>query len=315
MSEFLVVGEALVDVVITPDGARTEHPGGSPANVALGLARLGKAVSLLTWLGDDPRGRMIADHLAASGVAVLPASRGSERTPTALARVDADGVATYEFELSWDLPPFRVVENVAVVHTGSIGAVAATEPSDALTALLHDARSTAVVTYDPNLRPSIMGSAEAVRGKVEALVQMADVVKVSDEDLAWLHPHADPLDVAHRWVRELGCAFTVVTQGERGSIAMLADGTQVAVPAPKVTVADTVGAGDSYMGGLLAALSDHHLTGALNRDALHNVDAATVTAIMEHAARTAAITVSRPGANPPTAAELGQAPSGRTPGP
>lgn len=310
MSEFLVVGEALVDVVVSLDGARTEHPGGSPANVALGLGRLGKDVSLLTWLAGDPQGRMVTEHLEASGVVVLPGSLGAQRTPVALARVDASGTATYEFDLSWDLAPLTLAGDVAVVHTGSIGAVAATRPADALKALLRHARSTAIVTYDPNLRPSIMGAAGEVRGKVEALVGLADVVKVSDEDLGWLYPDADRLDVAHRWVAEHGCAFVVVTLGGHGSVAVLADGTRVEVPAPAVTVADTVGAGDSYMGGLLATLSDRGLTGASSRDVLRAVDALTVTSMMERAARVAAITVSRPGANPPTAAELARASDG-----
>jgi len=196
MSTFLVIGEALVDAVVHPDGTAAEHPGGSPANVALGLARLGKRAELLTHLAEDDRGRSVRTHLETSGVVVLPQSFGATRTPTALARLDDDGVATYEFDLSWDLAPVTVGDAVRVVHTGSIGAVAATDPADALLTLLREARATATITYDPNLRPTIMGDPAAVRRDVEALVRVADVVKVSDEDLAWLFPEADPVAVA-----------------------------------------------------------------------------------------------------------------------
>jgi len=308
MSTFLVIGEALVDAVVHPDGTAAEHPGGSPANVALGLARLGKRAELLTHLAEDDRGRSVRTHLETSGVVVLPQSFGATRTPTALARLDDDGVATYEFDLSWDLAPVTVGDAVRVVHTGSIGAVAATDPADALLTLLREARATATITYDPNLRPTIMGDPAAVRRDVEALVRVADVVKVSDEDLAWLFPEADPVAVARAWAGGPGSAcpeaLVIVTRGGDGSTAVLSDGSTVDVPAPRVTVADTVGAGDSYMGGLLAALDDHGLTGAARRDALHRAGAGTLRTVMEHAARIAAVTVSRPGANPPTAAEI-----------
>ncbi|MEV0890703.1 PfkB family carbohydrate kinase [Promicromonospora sp. NPDC050262] len=215
MSQFLVVGEALVDIVEHSTGTRAEHPGGSPANVALGLARLGESVDLLTWLSTDPRGRVVADHLAASGVDILPASLGADRTSTALARLDPTGAATYEFDLRWQLPQWVAPQETIVVHTGSIAAVAATEPRDALLQLVRDAGRTATITYDPNLRPSIMGSPDDVRPAVGDLVAAADVVKVSDEDLAWLHPGVEPADVASSWVQEHGCALVVVTRGGR----------------------------------------------------------------------------------------------------
>ena len=104
MSEFLVVGESLVDIVEDRNGSRVEVPGGSPANVALGLARLGESVDLLTWLAADQRGSTVVDHLTASGVNVLRGSLGATRTPSALARLDETGGATYEFDLEWERP-------------------------------------------------------------------------------------------------------------------------------------------------------------------------------------------------------------------
>ena len=304
MSEFLVVGEALVDIVVSSDGRRVEHVGGSPANVALGLARLGVPTDLLTWIALDERGRRVNAHLEASGVRVMRESFGAVRTPTALARLDAEGAATYEFDLSWALGTRSVIHTTKAVHVGSIAAVADLQPRNAVLELVHQARHAATISYDPNLRPSIMGSPEAVRSDVEALVAASDVVKVSDEDLQWLDPDVDPLTTAAAWARQSDCAFVVVTRGGEGSTAVLRDGSHVSVPAPAVTVADTVGAGDSYMSGLLTALHDRHLTGAESRADLAQISKSTLVEILEFAARTAAITVSRAGANPPHLDEL-----------
>jgi len=304
MSQFLVVGEALVDIVEHSSGSRAEHPGGSPANVALGLARLGASVDLLTWLATDPRGRIVTDHLTGSGVGVLPASLGATRTSTALARLDPTGAATYEFDLQWQLPHYVLPHELSVVHTGSIAAVATTEPRGALLRLLQDAARTATITYDPNLRPSIMGSPDSVRPGVVDLVAAADVVKVSDEDLAWLYPEADPVEVASTWVQKHGCALVVVTRGGQGSIAVLPHGRRTEAPAHAVTVVDTVGAGDAYMSGLLSALYRHGLTGADHRADLRAVGEPTVAAILDFAAQVAAITVGRAGANPPYLGEV-----------
>lgn len=307
MSRFLVVGESLVDIVEEGNGDRTEVPGGSPANVALGLARLGESVDLLTWLGTDQRGTAVLDHLTAPGVNVLRESLGATRTPTALARLDETGGATYEFDLEWQLVPIVVPRDIDVVHTGSIAAVADPQPADALLRMVHDACGSATITYDPNLRPSIMGEPGSVRERVEGLVAAADVVKVSEEDLGWLHPDADPLDIAGTWVDDLECALVVVTHGGRGSTALLPHGHRVEVRAPVVTVVDTVGAGDSYMSGMLSALHRHGLVGARRRHDLYAMAASEVTAILDFSTSLAAITVSRAGANPPHLAEVSAA--------
>lgn len=304
MAKFLVIGEALVDILESPNGGRALHPGGSPANVALTAARLGDGVGLLTWLGDDELGRTVTDHLADSGVVVHPLSFGAARTSTALARVDEGGVATYEFDLDWTLPPVGVDEHVAVVHTGSIAAVAPTEPPGALRELLTKARAVATITYDPNLRPAVMGAAREVRAEVEALIGVSDVVKVSDEDLAWLCPGEDPAEIVAGWVAEHGVALGVVTRGKAGPIALLPGGQRVEVPAPQVVVTDTVGAGDSFMGALIHDLDRRGLTGAHRRARLRSISTDEVTEVLVFAARVAAVTVSRAGANPPTLAEV-----------
>lgn len=300
----LVVGEALVDVVLRPGEEPADHPGGSPANVAIGLGRLGRRVDLLTWLGDDAYGDLVRAHLAGSDVHVLAGDRAPERTPVARAHVDAEGVATYEFDLTWDLPDRwdEDTEPPVVVHTGSIATVIA-PGGEAVAALLAARRATSTVTYDPNLRPALMGSPEATLPVVERLVALADVVKVSDEDLGWLHPGVAPVEVARDWVRR-GPALVVVTLGGEGAFAVTAGGAELTITAPKVTVADTVGAGDSFMGGLIDGLWSAGLLGADRRDALRAVDRATVEQVLVRCARIAAITVSRPGANPPTTADL-----------
>lgn len=302
----LVVGEALVDVVRRSAGDPTEHPGGSPANVAIGLGRLGRRVDLLTWLADDAHGDLVRAHLAGSDVHVLAGDGGPERTPVATAHLDAAGAATYDFDLTWDLPGRWDEGNdaPAVVHTGSIATVLV--PGGAAVArLLAERRATSTLTYDPNLRPGLMGSPEATLPIVERLVALADVIKVSDEDLAWLHPGVAPIEVARDWVRR-GPALVVVTLGSEGAIAVTA-GDELTVSAPVVSVVDTVGAGDSFMAGLIDGLWRADLLGAAARDRLRAIDAGTVKKVLSRCATIAAITVSRAGANPPTAAELGEA--------
>ena len=303
----LVIGEALVDVVRRADGSTTEHPGGSPANVALGLGRLGRGVDLLTWIGKDDRGRAVADLLGASAVAIVPGSDSAARTSVAVATLSPEGAAVYDFDLSWEVPE-RWASPPApplVVHTGSIAAVLEPGGGD-VARVLAAHRESATLTYDPNVRPSLMPPPEATRPIVERLVAMADVVKVSDEDLAWLVDEP-PLVTARRWAGE-GPALVVMTMGARGAVAV-SSGREIEVAAPPVVVADTVGAGDSFMAGLIDGLWTAGLLGADRRAALRRTPEATVREIVARCARIAAITVSRPGADPPTRAELADGPT------
>ncbi|RPF22555.1 carbohydrate kinase family protein [Myceligenerans xiligouense] len=311
-SHVLAVGEALVDEVHRPDGSAAEHPGGSIANVALTLGRLGRDVRLATWLGRDGRGDAVRAWLAESGVALADGSDGAERTSVAVATLDDGGSATYEFDLTWQVPERTAAgPDTLAVHTGSIAAVL--EPGGGqVRALVEAARATSTITYDPNARPVIMGSADAARERIEGLVALADVVKVSDEDLGWLYPGQDPIEAARAWQGTLsggvaggrGPALVVVTQGGEGAVALTAGGGDVEVKAPSAQVVDTVGAGDSFMGALIDGLWGHDLLGAERRDALHAIAPDVVTAVLERCVAVAAITVSRAGANPPRRAEL-----------
>lgn len=299
MTSAFVVGEALVDVVRRA-GAQVAHPGGSPLNVAVGLARLGLRTTLHTSLADDDNGRLVAAHLAASGVATTAESFAAASTAIAEATIAPDGSASYRFRIDWTVP-VADPGPVDVVHTGSIAA-ALPPGADAVAAMLETARPVSTVSYDPNVRPQLMGSPEAARPRVERMVALADVVKASDEDLAWLYPGEAPAVVLRRWL-DAGALLVVVTRGDEGADGLAASG-QVHIDAPTTDAADTIGAGDSFMAGLLAALADHDLLGAHRRPALAAVDAATVREVVAFAARCAAITVSRPGADPPTRAEL-----------
>ena len=301
MAGALVVGEALVDVVTRSDGTVSEHAGGSPANVALGLARLDRETYLLTRIGQDGYGRRIRSHLAASGVQVVDGSVVPGRTSVARAAVDDAGSATYEFDLDWALPHVPLPDDPVVVHTGSIAAVR--QPGAAtVERIMLGAHRRTTVSYDPNLRPDLMGSPSAVRPFVETLVAAADVVKLSEEDARWLVPDTPPEDLIQTWLR-LGPALVVLTRGGDGSVAVCRSG-RVQAPAPPVEVADTVGAGDSFMAGILDGIWEAGLLGGPQRRALGEVSRQVLDRVLRHAARVAALTVSRPGADPPWRTEL-----------
>ena len=175
--------------------------------------------------------------------------------------------------------------------------------------MLRDFRASATVCYDPNARPQLMGSPEEAREIVERLVALSDLVKCSDEDVAWFYGINEDDDAAlegvlRGWL-QMGPAIVVVTRGKRGALALTHSGLRLEVPAdPAVVVADTVGAGDSFMGGLEDGLWSEGLVGAQQREALRAIDAAALERVVRHASRIADITVSRAGANPPTRAEL-----------
>ncbi|MHB8452813.1 MAG: PfkB family carbohydrate kinase [Mycobacteriales bacterium] len=215
MREIAVLGESLVDVVIRSDGSTEERPGGSPLNVAVGLARLGCSVQLYTSWGPDQHGRLLADHVAASGARVCLAPN-AEPTSVAVARVDEQGRASYRFDLRWGLGPVPAFSpEPAALHFGSLAAIL-TPGAAAVSALVEQCAGWMLLSYDPNCRPSLTASTEDTRRMVEAHVRRSDLVKASDEDVAWLYP-AEPLaGVARRWL-DLGCGVVVITRGALGA--------------------------------------------------------------------------------------------------
>jgi len=296
---FLVIGESVADIVRTPGRPEVTHPGGSPANVAYGLARLGQPTALLTQLGADPAGRLIAGHLRSAGVRLH--TDDGQRTPTAIVTLDQHGSARYAFDIHWTLRDTRLAATPRHVHFGSIAAVR--EPGAAATlAMVARLRERATVSYDPNVRVQLMGERAAAVTQVERCVALSDLAKASDEDLAWLYPGEPEQSVAARWLA-LGPAAVLVTRGSQGSVGFTRGGATTA-PAPATTVADTVGAGDSFMSATLDALAALGLLGGPARPALAALTADALAGVLHRAAAAAAITVSRPGANPPTAQEL-----------
>lgn len=303
----LVIGEALVDAVERSGAPAVEHVGGSPANVAFGLAALGHDVALATWVGADDRGRRIAERCREMGTRLVEGSDGADHTSVARAVLDDEGAATYDFDITWQVPTVPELDRYGHVHTGSIAAVL--EPGGAQTLdVVERAHASATVSYDPNARPSLMGSPDDVRSRVEALVALADVVKASDEDIVWLYPDRFVPDVLRHW-GALGASLTVVTRGGEGALYALHHVGGVATSAATPTeVADTVGAGDSFMAGLISGLLDAGLLGSLAaRERLRSAALDEVRPAVERAVRTGGITVSRAGAYAPRRSELAPA--------
>lgn len=300
----VVLGEALMDCARSVSGGEvSEIPGGSPMNVASGLGRLGHAVVLATRVGSDQRGVAMVEHIRASNVELIPAATGLARTSTATALLGAEGSATYEFDLEWDLTPDMVESGDCLhVHTGSIAATLAPGSNAVLEIVARQRESGATVSYDPNARPNIMGQAEGVRAQMEALIALSDVVKASDEDIEWLYPHWSTDEVVAHW-KALGVALVVITGGASGATAWGA-GNPVSQPTRARTVVDTIGAGDTVMSGLISALADSGRLGAAGRQKLAELTGDDLADVLNFALAAAAITVSRAGANPPTRAEM-----------
>ena len=293
----LVVGEGLVDVVHTADGAVVERPGGSAANVAVALARLDRPVRFATAFADDAYGALLADHLATAGVVLAGDPHVVGRSSSAAATIAPDGSASYVFDLDWRLGEVPLEPAPRAVHVCSLGAVVAPGAA-AVRALVQDLRETATVTYDVNARPSITGTGPEVVATVEALVALADVVKVSDEDIEVLWPDL-AVDEAAQRLAGLGPRAVVVTRGGAGA-TWVETGRRVDVASRPVVVADTIGAGDTFAAALVDGLWEHGLLGGR----LPELPDEVVTALLAHAARAAAVTVSRPGADPPYRLEL-----------
>lgn len=300
----LVVGETLVDIVHTPDGAVAEHVGGSPANVAMGIARLGHDTILATSLGDDDHGTRCTEQITSQGVTIENLDAGSHPTSTALATIDASGAAVYDFDLHWDLRPVTGLDSVAHVHTGSIAATL-TPGAAVITQTLSDARENATISYDPNVRPTIMGGVEEVRERVEELIALSDVVKASEDDIEWLYAGESLPDVMAAW-GQLGPGLVVITRGGHGVTYRVTATDEIAdAPARVDQVADTVGAGDSFMAGLISGLLDAGLLGDdAARQRLSRATLAAVAGSIDRALATSAVTVGRAGAYAPTREEL-----------
>ncbi len=310
-SHLAVIGECLVDVVESETSAPKAHVGGSPLNVAVGLARLNHQVVFAGRHGGDDYGRMIARALRAQGIsAVLEAD--DLPTSVATATLDPTGQASYEFALDWVLPEAQdLIEKlqqaagtIEHVHSGSLATLI--EPgAGVVKSVLQELRQTATISYDPNYRPTLVPNREEARNRVEELVRLADVVQASTDDLELLYPERPVEETMEFWL-QLGPALVTVTRGASGAMALARSGfaEQQAFP---TDVADTVGAGDSFMSATLSTLRQQGLLGAEQRTPLQQISKHDVAQVLHTAAQAAAITSSRYGAQPPMAEELSAA--------
>lgn len=311
-----VIGEAIVDLhdegtaPIEDGGGHsrpfTAHPGGSPLNVAVGVARLERPSAYLGRLGRDAFGRLLRAHATANRIDLTGCVDATESSTAAIVSLDADRKATYDFyvdgtaDWQWTtaelagLPP-----GTRLLHTASLASWL--PPGDAvIAARVGRARREGVLTsYDPNVRPALM-PADAV-ARVEHMVAQASLVKVSDDDLAFLYPGVDPVEIGPRW-NALGPDLVVVTRGSEGADAFSGAGHSHR-DGIRVDVVDTVGAGDAFMAGLLAGIDAR---GATDADAFRRLahDTDELSALLGEAMVVAAITCSRAGANPPTLTEV-----------
>jgi fructokinase len=308
----IVVGEALVDIAVGAPGehgglALTARAGGSPANVAAGLGRLGVPTAFAGRLSGEVFGSFLRAHLVASGVDVGLSVSAPEPATLAIVAIAADGSAAYSFyvegtaDWQWTREELPTPEAGAAVHTGSL-AIALEPGASILATWIAEtrARGDVFVSLDPNVRPSLVLHRPGYRARLEALVEGAHLVKVSDEDLRALEPGVEPLETARAWA-ERGPELVVVTHGGRGSTALRTGTEPVHCEAMAVRVVDTIGAGDAFTAGLLAFLAE--------RDGLHpgrcgSLDGETLADALRFAGDVAALTCSRAGADPPWRAEL-----------
>lgn len=320
----LVAGEALVDLIPLklPDGtdprilelvqaSADAVLGGSPFNTAMGVGRLGAACAFAGRVSTDSLGEAMLARLRASHVSLDFVLRDARPSPLAfVTRGTEQTGARYAFYLgstAYDGPaPFPAAWPDRVVHL-HIGSFSATEGPFGVAAFdaLGRAAGHATVSYDPNIRPLVIGPPAETAPLVEARVKLATVVKASDEDMVWLYPNTDPRAAAAHW-STLGPRLVVLTLGGLGAVGFFG-GRRVERLAPRVTVVDTVGAGDSFMAALMAIMGED---GALGRPALHVQEPYTdpqVEGWLSFAIGAAAITCTRKGANPPTRDEMRQA--------
>jgi fructokinase len=299
----VVAGEALLDLVVS-DGAVLPSPGGGPYNTARALGRLGASVGFLGRLSQDYFGSMLTNVLAESGVSLRYASRGPEPSALAIAHRTADGEAHYSFYLRGTTFGYATFPTPSAdVRALCVGSLAlALEPSaSALEAFVENEHHRRIVVIDPNVRAEAIADHEDYRARLDRCCRAAHIVKLSASDASWLLPGMDPGQVARRLL-DLGAELVVVTLGGDGAIARTR-GAAGRVPAQRVAVLDTIGAGDAFGAGLLVALEQR---GTLAPGTIAALTESELEQVLHFASAVAALTCARSGAETPTLAEVAE---------
>jgi fructokinase len=305
----IACGDALIDFVPTrnAEGREAVMPavGGACLNVAIGMARLGAPTSFVGGISNDMFGRMIEDHATASNVELGFATRSDYQTTLAFVRIVA-GESHYAFydaetaSRNWTYRggtiPFDTVEAVHVGSTTLVSDRGAAETQ----ALVADARASSTISFDPNCRPNLVKDKPAYLARMSEFAAGADTIKMSDVDFAYLFG-AEPYERRAHALLAQGASLVVITRGNDGALAWHATAGQIEVNAPKVEVADTIGAGDSFQAALLFAL---HQQGRLAREHLRGIGADQLRRALSFAANCAGLTCTRPGADPPWSREI-----------
>lgn len=299
--KFVVCGEALIDLLPEPGGPGNRWQalaGGGPMNTAVALGKLGCDVHFLGRLGPDAFGRQIRRHLLDSGVQLDLAVAAPEPTSLAVVSLGVDGKAEYTFHFDntsnfvWQAAEFPQLDADTWLHFGSVGAVVG---SGAKAVCDFVAGTAATVSYDINVRPTVQPDRDRYFADVADLMAAvgsgAGIVKASDDDINWLVDDDEPVAYAQAWAAEYGLAMFIVTLGEHGAVAVKPDGRELRVPGRTVEVADTVGAGDTFMAGFLAQ---------------YLRDPADLELALTHGVAASALVCTRAGAVPPTTAELAE---------
>jgi len=300
----VVGGEALVDL-IGRDGVLRPVPGGGPFNTAIALARLAVPVAYLGTLSFDDYGELLVSLLQEAGVDTSLVRRSNAPTPLALVQQHEDGESSYTFYFAGtsliDFPPGWVPElpeDVWGIHVGTLG-LAIDPPAGAYEALLEREEGRHSIILDPNVRPAVFGDPDAYRARFERLAHRAEVIKLSDDDAAWIYPGLE-VEATIEHLLSLGPRLVAVTLGGDGAVAASREG-RARVSGLPVHVADTVGAGDSFDAALLAALVERD---AIGPRASRPLDDQLVEETVTYAVIASAITCTRTGAVPPTRAEI-----------
>ena len=299
----VVGGEALIDMISNGDGTQQAAPGGGPFNTARALARLGVPTAFLGRLSEDVFGRQLADLLLSDGASLELASVGAESTTIAMADVDSEGFAEYQFlvhgtsapNLTTDMVPEELGPEVEALHVGTLGLVL--EPmASTLSELILREHGKRLVMLDPNIRIGLVPDAE-YRERLHTAITHSTIVKASEGDLAWLYPDVDHEQAADQILGQ-GVSLVVVTLGAQGAFGAHRE-SRLRVAAPHVEVVDTIGAGDAFGAGLLAWLHDHH---AIKPDLRLEPD--ELKSALDYACLAGALTCARAGAQPPWKREM-----------